>query len=440
MKNKSFLYSLVLLFCINSTLLFLLHNNWNSSMKSFFSVQQELFMLKNNITEAHLWFEEMISGDHTINMNRDIIIPLEHQSYERYINSLNEKNFIGTSSTIEQLLIIDQHLDSLYTLAKLRLSNMDFSGTGSVNDQLFDKEFELCLFEIDRAVMNISKDFESEISYENTNFKYILFFSIIINITIFIMIIITRRRNLAQAKQLAEQTKMASLGEMLGNIAHQWRQPLSVISTGVTGMQMQKKYDALSDETFEQTCNSINRNAQYLSDTIDDFSHYIKNESQKNEFNLTDELKSFLSLVDIPIKNNNLEILVDVKPNIKICGYQNILTQCLINIFDNSKDAFIKNKQIKRRYFFVSVTFNSKNLVMKIKDNAGGIPEDILEKIFEPYFTTKHKSQGIGLGLHMTYNLITNTMNGQITASTVKYVHNDIKCVGAEFIITLPVS
>ncbi len=286
MKNKSFLYSLILLFSINAGLLFTIHYNWNSSMKSFFLIQKELFSLRNSITEAHLWFEEMITGDKSIDIQKDIITPLEHSNFENYIKSLNKEEFINKESMHNYLITIDKHLDLLYSLAVLRLDNLELSHTGSVNDQLFDAEFELCLLAIDNAVALISTSFENEIIEKNTYFKYVLFFFIITNIIIFIMILITRRRNLKQEKMIAEQTKMASLGEMLGNIAHQWRQPLSIISTGVTGMQVQKKYNTLDDVTFDNTCITINKNAQYLSTTIDDFTDYIKGESENfKEFN-----------------------------------------------------------------------------------------------------------------------------------------------------------
>jgi len=438
-KNKPFLYTLLFLFCINAGLLSMIHHNWNSSMKSFFSIQKELFSIRNSITEAHLWFEEMVNNDKSIDMQKDIIIPLEHLNFEKYINLLNEQTFGDDKNIQKYLTNIDEHLDSLYSLAILRLDNLESSGTGSVNDQLFDKEFKLCLFAIDSAITQISDNFDNDIIEKNTYFKYVFFFFIITNIIIFVMILVTRSKNLKQAKLMSEQIKMASLGEMLGNIAHQWRQPLSIISTGVTGMQVQKQYDLLDDEMFQKTCNSINQNVQYLSKTIDDFSDFIKGESEKNDFNLKEEINSFLSLVDTVVSQHELEIIVDVKPDIQIFGYKNELTQCLINIFHNSKDAFLDHSDLKKRYIFITAGIKKDILELRIKDNAGGIPDQVLKKIFEPYFTTKHKSQGTGLGLHMTYNLINTMMNGKIKASTLEYFYKDLKCVGAEFLIEIPV-
>ena len=416
----------------------MIHFNWNNSIKVFFPIQKELLMIRNDITEAHLWFEEMVSGDTLIDKNHDILIPFAHKHFKNYLKDVKEKKlFEHDSSILVYLDDIDEQLDILYTLAIYRLENLELSGIGSVNDQFFDEEFNLCLFAIDTAILHIGSNLENEIADKNDNFKYIIFLFFITNIIIFLMILITRNRNLKQAKMISEQSKMVSMGEMIGNIAHQWRQPLSIISTGVTGMQVQKKYSILSDATFEQTCNTINKNAQYLSTTIDDFRDYIKGDSVKIKFNINDEIKSFLSLVDTTITKYKIEVFVDVKKKMIIC-YKNELTQCLINIFNNSKDAFVENKKIVRRFIFINVVIKKGVLVLKIKDNAGGIPKKVLKKIYEPYFTTKHQSQGTGLGLHMTYNLIHNTMKGEITANNLEYFFNDIRCNGVEFIIKIP--
>ena len=237
-------------------------------------------------------------------------------------------------------------------------------------------------------------------------------------------------------EQLFKSEKMASMGDMIGNIAHQWRQPLSIISTGATGMKMQKEFDTLSDEQFLDTCDLINDNAQYLSKTIDDFKNFIKGDREKAIFDLTENINSFLHLVEGSVKNHNLNIILDLKEDIKIDGYPNELTQCFINIFNNAKDVIKKQNY---RYLFISTSIQNDKAIIKIKDNGGGIPRDVLPKIFEPYFTTKHKSQGTGLGLHMTYNLIVDGMGGTVEASNVSYDYDGKDYVGAEFEIILPI-
>ncbi len=237
-------------------------------------------------------------------------------------------------------------------------------------------------------------------------------------------------------KKLFQSEKMVSMGEMIGNIAHQWRQPLSVISTASTGMQMQKEYGILADDDFIKTCQMINKNAQYLSSTIDDFRNFIKGDRKKIIFSLTDDINSFLHLVEGSIKRHNINIVLNLQDDIKINGFPNELTQCFINIFTNAKDALKENK-IEKKLIIISTMMKENSVVIKIKDNAQGIPSDILPKIFEPYFTTKHQSQGTGLGLHMTYNLIVDGMGGTIEANNKSYEYDGNNYSGAEFIIVI---
>lgn len=248
------------------------------------------------------------------------------------------------------------------------------------------------------------------------------------------------QKNKEKDELVFQQSKMVSMGEMIGNIAHQWRQPLSVISTAATGIQMQKKYGILTDEILDKSCTAININSQYLSKTIDDFRDFIKGERKKTSFLLKDEIESFLLLMEGTIKNNNINMILNLQEDIEITGYENELTQCLINIFNNAKDALKEKQNDDERFIFISSSIHNETVIIKIKDNAHGIPEEILPKIFDPYFTTKHQSQGTGLGLNMAYNLIVDGMNGTLEAHNVTYIHNDKKYCGAEFTIVLPVS
>jgi len=245
-------------------------------------------------------------------------------------------------------------------------------------------------------------------------------------------------KNIEKDKQLLEQSKLAAMGEMIGNIAHQWRQPLSAISTSATGMLMQKQLGILTDEQFEKFCETINVKAQYLSKTIDDFRNFIKGDRKKRKFSIKDLIDGFLSLEEGIIKNNNINLHLNIDENIEINGYKNELTQCLINIVNNAKDALNEKVKEGERLVFIDAYQENDLTVIQIKDNAGGIPDNIISKIFEPYFTTKHQSQGTGLGLSMTYNIITEGMNGEIFAKNIIYRYEDKEYKGALFTIKLP--
>ncbi len=235
--------------------------------------------------------------------------------------------------------------------------------------------------------------------------------------------------NQKKDKIIAEQEKMASMGEMIGNIAHQWRQPLSVISVGASGMLTLKRFGTLDDEMFEETCIAINENAQYLSNTIEDFRSFIKGDNIEETFNVSEVLEKSLKMLEGTFKNNQINVIKDIDVDIEISSYPNLLIQCLMNILNNSKDV-LKEKGNEDRWIKISLDTNLDNIKIIIEDNGGGIPQDVMPKIFDPYFTTKHQSQGTGLGLHMSYRIITENMHGKLYAQNSGY--------GAQFFIELP--
>ena len=236
-----------------------------------------------------------------------------------------------------------------------------------------------------------------------------------------------------QSEQLLQSEKMASMGEMIGNIAHQWRQPLSSISTSVSSMQVQKEMGILDDETFEKSCDNVLNNIEYLSKTIDTFRDFIKGEKVYREFTLQNEILQAIAISSAVLKENNIKLIdnIDYDNKIKITMTTGELPQVLINILNNAKDV-LKEKKISSPTVEIDLKVKDNKAIITIEDNAGGVPDDIIQKIFEPYFTTKHQSQGTGLGLHMSYQIIHDSLKGNL------YVKNSDK--GAVFYIELPLS
>ena len=157
------------------------------------------------------------------------------------------------------------------------------------------------------------------------------------------------------------------------------------------------------------------------------------------KFNLKNDTDSFIKLVDTTIKTHHINVILELEEHIQVNGYPNELIQCFINIFNNAKDAMVMNKIPEDdRYIVISQYIKANKIYIEFKDNAGGIPKDIIDKIFEPYFTTKHEYQGTGLGLHMTYNLITNSMDGKLEVENVEFTCNGKNYKGALFRIILP--
>jgi len=236
-------------------------------------------------------------------------------------------------------------------------------------------------------------------------------------------------------EQLAELQKMSAMNELLGNIAHHWRQPLNVMATGVTSIQIRKEMDTLDDEFIDQTCSLINENAQYLSKIIDDFSSYVNDEKVLKEFNLKKNIEDFLSLVTTLIDENKINIVLDLEEDINVKSYPNELIQSFMNLFSNSKDA-LQNIE-GNRYIFIQTYMQNDQVVICFKDNAGGVDLSIIDKIFQPYITTKHKSKGIGLSLNMTYDLITKSMGGTIKIENENFTYEQKEYTGAKVVIRL---
>jgi C4-dicarboxylate-specific signal transduction histidine kinase len=137
------------------------------------------------------------------------------------------------------------------------------------------------------------------------------------------------------------------------------------------------------------------------------------------------------------IKKAEIKVTTNLAKNIKLNNYQNELLQSLVNIINNAKDALIENIEPSKRHIFIECFMKNDHATITIKDNAGGIPKDVIGHIFEPYFTTKHQSQGTGLGLDMTYKMITQSMNGNIEAKNMIYMIEAKNYTGAVFTITL---
>lgn len=243
-------------------------------------------------------------------------------------------------------------------------------------------------------------------------------------------------KNQRQHELLAQKTKLAAMGEMIENIAHQWRQPLSVITTASTGMKLHKDLNILDDIFFEESIISINSSANHLSDTIEDFRDFFKPDKEKTHFTLNDSVNKMTKLLSSHFKDEKIEIILKVE-DIHIYNFERELLQVLLNIMSNARDAFKLSKY--QKYVFIDIYKKNTQLSIEIKDNAGGIKEDIIKRVFEPYFTTKHQSQGTGIGLYMSQEIISKHMKGTIEVENITFEYKDVSYTGAKFTITLPV-
>ncbi len=242
-------------------------------------------------------------------------------------------------------------------------------------------------------------------------------------------------QNRQKDKIMYQHSRLASMGEMVGNIAHQWRQPLNSLSIIIQSFGIKNMRGQLSDEFIEKQVNEGIRISNTMSKTIDDFRNFFNPNKSKEYFNLKDTINETLKFA----QEKDIEITLNCKEDINIFGYKNEFTQVILNLLNNSVDQFnkIKGKYDKK----VLIDVKRKNDIQQINfiDNAGGIKEEIMEKIFDPYFTTKHQSVGTGIGLFMSRQIIQKQMKGEMNATNIElnFDHNSYKC--AKFEILLPI-
>lgn len=245
-------------------------------------------------------------------------------------------------------------------------------------------------------------------------------------------------KNREKDQKLLTQSRYAGMGEMIGNIAHQWRQPLSAISSTASGMTLQIELELASKEEILTSYSKIIEFTNFLTQTIDDFRGYLKEDKEKVLFDVLDVFMRSKNIIEAVYKNNDIDLkLKKSKFRSNSFGFSSELAQVFLNILNNAKDALVEHKQTDRRVYIDIVDEPLYNTI-KIIDNAGGIPDNILNKIFDPYFTTKHKSQGTGIGLYMSKDIVEKNMQGELSVKNVNLIIDDLTYQGACFIISIP--
>ncbi len=252
-------------------------------------------------------------------------------------------------------------------------------------------------------------------------------------------LIVLQNENQQKERMLYQQSKLASMGEMIGNIAHQWRQPLTVISVIASTISMQLQLNTLDKDSTVKDINKLLSTVDYLSSIIDKFRYFFNPNNEIEKFSISEAIKENLVIFESSYKSSNINLILNLD-DIYISGYKFELMQVVINIINNSKDA-LSEKSImdkEENYIFMKTSVENKVLTLSIYDNAGGIDQEVTEKIYEPYFTTKHQSQGTGLGLYMSNEIIKKHFNGKLSNKTIEYDYENNHYIGEEFKIEIP--
>jgi len=231
---------------------------------------------------------------------------------------------------------------------------------------------------------------------------------------------------------LLNQSKLASMGEMIGNIAHQWRQPLSAISMTLSSIKLEKELGMLSDEEINKKIEDALKFTNQLSTTIETFRNFIRGNNEKEDINVIKIINQSLDIIAPSLRSKNIRIIHNLtdENSVILNIVSDELTQVFMNILNNAKDVLTKDENIQDRWIDIEMNKTNEMVIITIEDNGGGIEENVLPHIFEPYFTTKHKFQGTGLGLHMSYKIVTESIGGKIYAKNTPS--------GAKFFIEIP--
>jgi len=221
-------------------------------------------------------------------------------------------------------------------------------------------------------------------------------------------------KNREKDRHLFRQSRLAQMGEIIAMIAHQWRQPLNNLSLGNQMIVSKYQRGKLDDETMDLFDQKSKKLIKHMSTTIDDFRNFFRSDKEKKDFSINETIESVLNIAGPMADVENVKIEFDANKSYCTLGYPNEFSQAVLNIINNAKDAFAE-QELEEKYIRISIEETEENITISIDDNAGGIPEAIINKIFDPYFSTKENKNGTGLGLYMVKMIIVDHMHARVT-------------------------
>lgn len=225
------------------------------------------------------------------------------------------------------------------------------------------------------------------------------------------------REEVAERKKqevlLIQQSRLAAMGEMIGSIAHQWRQPLNALGLVLQNMSMQYRHGQLTDESMARMTDKAARLLERMSSTIDEFRNFFKPSKHQDYFNLRRAMVSAADIMEAALKNHSIELTLECDDSIEVFGIVGELSQVLLNLLGNAKDALLDSGQVRPRILMQAACVPG-GVRIVVEDNGGGIPPNVIDKIFEPYFTTKEEGKGTGIGLYMSKTIVESYLRGRL--------------------------
>lgn len=461
-KNFSLSITLIIIFLIDFGLIVNTNNKWNETVKNIDSLSFETTIkeeyikttLKNR-NEEFTWTLSLFALSNFIGVILLFLYRKEKNEYEANLYNEKEKAIITLKSIGDAVITTDKSATITF------INPIAEKILGYKNQELVGKNINKILNLIDvrtkKAInLNINKVLELgkiRILSENIGLinKHKEIYEIEDSIApikdkqgeilgaVFIFHDVTkqneyRRRLNENEKVLIQQSKTTAMAEMLENMAHHWRQPLSLISTLATGVKIKKEMNDLNDDFLIDSLEKINQSSQNLSKIIDDFTLFLQPTlRKKEEFLLDDALKKAITILESNLKNKDIHIISNLQ-KIELTSYENEWMQVFIALINNSIDILCSKKG--KKYIFIDIYKKQDEIIITFLDNGGGIPTDILNRIFEPYFTTKYKTQGKGISLYISHKIITNLIKAKIKVENENFSFTNEHYKGAKFTIT----
>ncbi len=370
-----------------------------------------------------------------------VIINLNNEYFNnRFLTTSNSNGIIYELIRVDGILLASNNriqmlgnVVSEMNLLEQALKKNEYSGIGFVDNIKYFYSYTLTdNYPISLA---IKLDYEKNLTNWDKKVQYfiliiILLLAISMSIALILFYLYRKRR---YQEVFYEKSKLIAMNELINNIAHQWRQPLSVISTAASGVLLKKEMGLEDKEDEIKSLESINESTQYLSKTIDNLQNFLDTDKKLELFNIKQTINEAVSLANI---NSKINIINQTKNNM-VYGIKNEFIQVILNILTNANDVLI-NASLDYKVIFIECFEDKGFIYINIQDNGGGVEEKILKRIFEPYFTTKHQSVGKGMGLYMSAQIIINHMKGDIYIKNKTFNYEGQQYMGACFIIKLP--
>ena len=337
----------------------------------------------------------------------------------------------------------------------IRKSLKDISKVISLSSEIKALNFHITERELFKKISAFENVLVQKFKNDTELFNFVFYTLIIVSITLLIILsyIFIKEKNLknkvnklnislqkrvekevtqnrSKDKLIFQQAKLASLGEMIGNIAHQWRQPLNTLAIIVQDIENAHYFEGLDDSYIESFSKDAMKQIEYMSSTIDDFRHFSKGETEGEPFSIQEAVVDSIKITEIGLKGNNIQLLKEIRNDYQIKGLKTQYIQVIINLIKNAQDI-LAEKRVKNPLIKIDLKIENAYSILLVSDNGGGVPITIIDRLFEPYFTTKHQSVGTGLGLYMSKTIIEKNFKGKLLIENI----DD----GATFKIVVPI-